>query len=177
MERLFIIIISLLIFSNLSAQDNAITKYFSAYQSDQDFTKVTITNEMFDLFAEFDPEDEEEKALMEAISKLKGIKVLMNDEASDGIKLFNDAIKKVAAGAYEELMSVEDKEENVKFMIRKEAGNGKIVELLMLNGSRNRFVVMTLFGDIDLKQIYKIGRVMNVRGMDLFEKMEEKEDK
>ena len=151
----------------ISAQDNAIAKYFSDYQQDENFTKVSVTGKMFSLFTELDTEDEDEKAILEAISKLKGIKGLIRQNAENGNKMYAAAVKKMSAdGQYEELMTVEDVKENVRFMIRDEGG--KISELLMVRGAEREFMLMTLFGDIDLSTISRISKVMRVRGFDKF---------
>jgi len=57
----------------------------------------------------------------------------------------------------------------MKFLI-KESG-GKISELIMIMGGTKDFMVMTLFGEIDLKQVSRIGKKMNVEGLEKLEKM------
>ncbi len=73
---------------------------------------------------------------------------------------------------YEELMTVRDKDKDMKFFI-KESG-GKISELVMVMGGNEEFMVMTLFGEIDLKQVSKIGKKMNVDGLENLENIKEK---
>ncbi len=158
---------ALMLYVSSLAQDNAIAKYFSTYQSSPDVTKVSVTSKMFSLFTELDFEDEDEKAVLEAIGKLKGIKAIIDKETSDGNKAYFEAVKKMEADRnYEELMTVEDVKENVRFMIRDEGE--KISELLMLRGAEQEFMVMTLFGEIDLNAIGSLSRVMKIRGMEGF---------
>ena len=167
MKNLFLFLATFLTFSAGFAQENAITKFFGAYQESEDFTKISVTGKMFSLFTELDSENEDEKAILEAISKLKGIRGLIRKDAENGNKMYFDAIKKMSTdGQYEELMTVEDVKENVRFMIKDE--NGKISELLMLRGAEREFMVMTLFGEIDLSTISRISKVMRVHGMDKF---------
>jgi hypothetical protein len=83
--------------------------------------------------------------------------------------LYKEAFSLVPSKEYEELMSVRDKDKDMKFMI-KESG-GKISELLMIAGGSNDFMVMSLFGEIDLKQISRIGKKMNIDGLENLEKM------
>jgi hypothetical protein len=81
--------------------------------------------------------------------------------------MYFDAIGKMDSDKqYEELMTVEDVKENVRFMIKDE--NGKISELLMLRGAEREFMIMTLFGEIDLSTISRLSKVMRVHGMDKF---------
>jgi hypothetical protein len=71
-------------------------------------------------------------------------------------------------------MSVRDKDKDMKFYI-KESG-GKISELVMIMGGTDDFMVMSLFGEIDLKQISKIGQRMDVSGLENLQKLH-KDDK
>lgn len=51
----------------------------------------------------------------------------------------------------------------------------KISELLMVMGGPDEFMVLSVFGDIDLKQISRIGRKMNVSGLEKLENMDSKD--
>jgi hypothetical protein len=68
---------------------------------------------------------------------------------------------------------VRDKDADMKFLI-KDDGKGKISELLMVMGGNNDFMILSLFGEIDLKQISKLGRKMDIGGLDKLENMDKK---
>lgn len=74
---------------------------------------------------------------------------------------------------YEELMSVRDEDNDMKFFI-KEISAGKIGELLMVMGGNDEFMILTLFGEIDLKQVGRMGRKMDIDGLKKLEKLDEK---
>jgi hypothetical protein len=124
---------------------------------------------MFGLFTNMEADTPEDKEVLEAISKLKGLRVLAKDNTDNARALYKEAFSLVPSKEYEELMSVRDKDKDMKFMI-KESG-GKISELLMIAGGSNDFMVMSLFGEIDLKQISRIGKKMNIDGLENLEKM------
>jgi hypothetical protein len=86
---------------------------------------------------------------------------------------YTEALSVVSKNKYDELMSVRDKDKDMKFYI-KETSPGKIGEFVMLIGSNTEFYIISLFGEIDLKQISKIGRKLNVGGLEHLEKMNEK---
>ena len=155
-------------------QDNAVTKYFSEYLEDPDVTKVSVTSKMFSLFTEFEAEEETDQEILEAISKLKGIKAIMNDHVENGKTLYSNAVQKVGAENYEELMSFEEQHERIQFMILDQ--NDKIEELLMIRGTNTEFMVMSLFGEIDLNAIAKLSKVMKVRGMEKFKMLDDDHD-
>ncbi len=168
MKKVFGFLLSFFILTGmLVAQENAITKFFRDYQDSEEFTKISVTGKMFSLFTELDAENEDEQAILEAISKLKGIKGLVRQNAENGNKMYDDAIKRMsAAGGYEELMTFDDVKEKVQFLIRDEGD--QIHELMMVRGAEREFMVMTLYGDIDLSAISKISKVMRVHGFDKF---------
>jgi hypothetical protein len=171
MKRLLIIIAAVqLIAFGVNAQDNVLAPLFDKYADDEAFTKVTITSKMFSLFTEFEPEDPDTKELTEAISKLKGLKILASDSIDNARNYFKDATAQVRKGNMEELMSVRDGRDDMLFMIKEEAG--KISDLVMLVGGDNKFVAMSLYGEIDLKQISKLSKGMKIDGMKYLENID-----
>ncbi len=152
------------------AQD-AISKFFTKYQSDESFSQVTVSSKMFNLFTNMEVESKEDQEVLNAISKLKGLRILAKENTSDARALYKEAFALIPTKEFEELMSVRDKDKDMKFYI-KESG-GKISELVMIMGGANDFMVMSLFGEIDLKQVSKIGKKMNVEGLQKLEKMNE----
>jgi len=176
MKKITLILIAAL-FCNIGfAQDNAVSKYFSDYQKSKDFTKLSVTSKMFALFADIDTKDPDQQELVEAMSKIKGVKGVIKENAENASELFTQAVAKVTAdGKYEELMSVEDATENILFMVLD--NGGEINELLMVVGGNKHFMVMSLYGVIDLSQIAKLSSVMNINGMEQFRMLEKKGNK
>lgn len=158
-----------------SAQNDAIAKFFSKYQSDETFSQVTISGKMFSMMANLSGDTEEEKAMIASISKIKGLKILTKSEARNSRELYKEAISMIPSSTFEELMSIRDKDKDMKFFT-KEAG-GKISELVMVMGGNEEFMVLTLFGEIDLKDISKIGKAVNIDGLENLEKVKGKDKK
>jgi len=157
-----------------SAQNDAIAKFFTKYQSDESFSQVTISGKMFSMMANLSGETEEEKAMIASISKIKGLKILSKSEARNSRELYKEAISMIPTSNFEELMSIRDKDKDMKFFT-KEAG-GKISELVMVLGGNEEFMVLTLFGEIDLKDISKIGKSVNIEGLENLEKVKDKKN-
>lgn len=162
MKKLVAIVVLMVAASGAYAQD-AISKFFSKYQNDESFSQVNISSRMFGLFTQMEADSEEDKEVLEAISKLKGLKILGKENARNARELYKEAFT-VIPKDYEELMTVRDKDKDMKFMI-KESG-GKISELLMVMGGNEEFMVLSLFGEIDLKQVSRIGKRMDVKGLE-----------
>lgn len=157
-----------------SAQNDAIAKFFTKYQNDESFSQVTISGKMFSMMANIDGTTEEEKAMIASISKIKGLKILSKNEARNSRELYKEAISMIPTNSFEELMSIRDKDKDMKFYT-KESG-GKISELVMVMGGNEEFMVLTLFGEIDLKDISKIGKSVNIDGLENLEKVKDKKN-
>lgn len=156
------------------AQNDAIAKFFTKYQNDETFSQVTVSGKMFSMMANLDGDTPEEKAMINSISKIKGLKILSKSEARNSRELYKEAISMIPSKDFEELMSVRDKDKDMKFFT-KESG-GKISELVMVMGGNEEFMVMTIFGEIDLKDISKIGKSVNIEGMENLDKINEKKN-
>ena len=172
MKKLLIITcIGYLTAFQVNAQDAAISSLFDKYADNEELTKVNISQKMFSLFTNLEPDDPETKELANAISKLKGVKILASDSIANGRKYYREASQNIRKSQFEELMSVRDGDKDMVFMI-KESG-GIINELLMLVGGDHQFVAMDLFGEIDLKQISKLSKGMNMKGMEYLENIDQ----
>jgi hypothetical protein len=128
---------------------------------------------MFGLFTNLEAESQEDKEVLDAISKLKGLRILAKQDARNARELYKEAFSLIPMKEYEELMSVRDKDKDMKFLI-KEGSAGKINELIMVMGGTSEFMVMSLIGEIDLKQVSRIGKKMDVKGLENLEKINEK---
>lgn len=173
MKKIIALMMMMAVAGAVSAQD-AITKFFTKYQNDDTFTQVNISSKMFSLVTNMEADTPEDKEVLEAISKLKGLRILHKENSSDAKSLYKEAFALVPQKEFEELMSIREKDKDMKFFI-KETG-GKISELVMIMGGGEDFMVMSLFGEIDLKQVSRIGKKMNVHGLDHLKGMDQKKN-
>ncbi len=169
MKKIIAITVLMASLSAANAQD-VISKFFTKYQDDESFTTVNISSKMFGLFTQMDVQDPDDKAVLEAISKLDGLKILAKENASNSKALYQEALGLVPK-KFEELMSVRDKDKDMKFLI--DENNGTISEMLMIVGGDQEFMIMSIFGEIDLKQISRIGSRMNIKGLENLQQMDD----
>jgi hypothetical protein len=170
MKKTIVIIGIMFLSVALMAQGTVINNYFNQLEDNEDYTKVSVSQKMFSMFTELEAGSDAEKEFLEAVSKLKGLKVIMADSIPDAAKMYKKAISDVDKAGYEELMSVKDAEENLKFSIIEK--DGVIEELMMVAGGNKRFVMLSLYGEIDLNNISKIAQEMRIEGMERLGKME-----
>ncbi len=168
--------IALLMFIGTAHAQDAISKFFTKYQNDESFSQVTVSSKMFSLFTQMDADNAEDKEVLDAISKLKGLRILAKNDARNARELYKEAFGLIPVKEYEELMSVRDKDKDMKFFI-KDSGKGTISELLMVVGGNTEFMVLSLFGEIDLKQVSRIGKKMDVKGLENLENIGDQKEK
>ncbi len=175
MKKIIALLALIVLGTGVYAQSESISKFFNKYATDESFTtQVTISSKMFSLFTNMEVEKPEDTEVLEAISKLKGLRIIGKENTSDARNLYKEASGIILQNKFEELMSVKDKDNDMKFYII-EKTPGKISELVMVSGSADDFMMMTLFGEIDLKQISRIGQKMNVGGLENLQKMDQKD--
>ena len=71
-------------------------------------------------------------------------------------------------------MTVSDEKEQIVFMIDEK--DGRVKELIMVMKGDDEFILIDLFGDINLKDIAKISRQMNIDHLDKLQKLEDDKD-
>lgn len=175
MKKIIVIGVLMMAAVGVYAQGEAVSKFFGKYQNDDTFSQVSVSSKMFGLFTNMELEDKDDQEVLNAISKLKGLKVLAKEDARNARELYNEANKMLPKSEYEELMYVRDKDKDMRFFITEKAG--KISELVMIASGSNDFMLLTLFGEIDLKQISKIGKKMDVDGLRDLERLNDKDHK
>ena len=173
-KLMIVVVVTVMSVVAAQAQGDAITKFFSKYQDDPEFTQVTVSSKMFGMFTNLEVQKPEDKEILEAISKIKGLRILAKNDARNSRELYKEALS-IIPKDYEELMFVRDKDQDMKFLI-KETSPGKISELLMIAAGNDDFKMLSLFGDIDLKKVGKIGNKMSIDGLEKLHKLD-KDDK
>ena len=167
-----IIFIALAVITVKSNSQSPVDRFFDRYSGTEGFTTVYITKYMFDMFRDIE-NTEGDKEMEEVIGKLNSIKILATDDdpnTKTSINLYDEVLKTLPKSEYKELMVIKEQNENVIFLIREK--DNKVTELLLLVGSPDESVIISIQGDIDMKNISRIAKSMNIEGMDKLEKIE-----
>jgi len=162
MKKLILNVIALLFPFFLFAQNTPVDELFDKYSGKEGFTSVYITSYMFSMFSDVETSDPEFDALME---NLKGIKILATDETYNGnANFYTEIIDKLPTSVYKELMVIKEKDQDVKFLINEK--DGKIIELLLIAGGKDENALISIQGNIDLKNISKLAKTMQIDGLE-----------
>ncbi|HVU55168.1 MAG TPA: DUF4252 domain-containing protein [Puia sp.] len=162
MYKKLLVVLGLLLAGAVSrAQDDAIGKFFGKYVEDSRFSVVSVSPKMFRLLSKVSwdtiPPD-----IRQTVSKLQSLRIISTDVTP--YVFYKEALAKIDMKEYEELITVRDKDDNVRFII-KESG-GVVHELLMIAVDKDGFTMMSFVGDIDLDKLARLSASMDIKGME-----------
>ena len=145
-------------------------KIFDKYAGREGYTTVFISKYMFDLFSNIESTDPDAEEMSEVISKLTGIKILAAEQPDESVNFYKEMKKEISSGAYKELMIIKEQDQDVQFLVNE--SEGKITELLLIVSGQGENVLMSIQGDIDMKNIAKLANIMDIEGMDELENID-----
>jgi hypothetical protein len=175
MKKVIVILIALLPMLGM-AQESQLNTLFDKYSGKEGYTSVYITSYMFELFAKIaDESDEEFKNMTKGIKGIKILTVSKNLGNETHQAFYSEIQKALPTNLYNDFMIVKEGTEEIIFKVRE--AEGKIAEFVMLVKDPNEPVLLFFEGDINLKQIAKMSKTMDVKGFEHLEKVEEEKNK
>lgn len=171
------IIIALAIAPMVSWSQNA----FDSFENEKDVTSVVVTKNMFKLLSKMDlnSSDPEAQAYLSMVDNLENIKIFTTENSAVAKKM-DEAVAKYISSSKNlgELMRVKDKGQNIKFYSKEGKSENFVSELLMhLEGvvdGKQTSVIMSITGNIDLKQISKLTADLKVPGSEQLKNIDKK---
>ena len=157
-----------------NAQQSQLNSFFEKYSGKEGYTSVYITKYMFDLFKKIGNASEE-KEFNDITTRLKSIKILIVDSVTNvnsKVKFQHELLSVLPKDIYKELMIVKEGSETISFLFRGEGD--KISEFVMTVVGKDSPTLILLEGDIDLKQLSKLSKTMNIEGFEHLDKVDEK---
>ncbi len=147
---------------------------YEMYAGKDGFTSINISPDMFKFLGAIDMNDssEDAKDTQDIMQQLVGLKMLVysKPEGSSGSDFYKDVNKTITVKDYTELMTVNDKDSDIRFLVKK-SGKDKISELLMIVKGEDEVLVMSMVGDIDMNTISDLSNSLNMKGMEHLEKI------
>lgn len=154
---------------------SAAVKLYDKYGGKDGYTTVSISKELFGMFASIDASDPDMQEMKEMMNQLEGIKILMyeTENATDAeLVKFRGEVSGLKTDSYSELMEVKQPGEQVKFLAQKKGD--KIGELLLIINGEKQAGFISIAGNIDMNTIGKLSKAMNFEGMENLDKLNEK---
>ena len=170
-----ILTITLVLLPALVFAQSDFDKLYKKYAGKEGVTSINISPEMFKFLGNIDMSDssEDAKDAQNVMEQLSGLKMLVYETPdTKTLENFYKEIKKALPfDDYAELMSVNDSESDVKFLIKK-TGKDRISEMLMIVKSEYEVLVMSMLGDLDMNSISEIGKSLDMKGMENLDKID-----
>ncbi len=168
------------LFSLLINFTNFAQSLFDKYEDYDQVSSVIVTDEMFKLLKEIEPESAEAKEEINVLSGLTGLKVFSTEDAQVQAQMINDANQYAKKKKMVELMRINDQDNNVKFYIVKGDKPHMAKELIMILKSKDpqkpQSVIMLVTGNIDLKKLSKLNKKVKIIDNKYLKEVEEKQN-
>ena len=143
---------------------------YGALDNLKNTSETVVTSEMFSLIAniEIDSDDKEFNEIKSIIDNLTELRVYSTDNPTSAATLNSFATKYISSNNLVKLMHVKEDGQMFTFHMRKGSSDKKVRNLVMLindtDGDDKDTVFLIISGDIDLKQISKLTKMLNVPG-------------
>jgi len=156
---------------------------FDKFEDKEGVSSVVVNQKMFKMLATMglDVDDPEAQGFIDMAKKITGLKVFTTDSESISSEMNSTVNSYLKSTKLEELMRIKDGDQTVNFYVKEGKDENHVKELLMfvnglgeltkgqditINGKKREVetVLLSLTGDIDLRQISKLTNQMNVPG-------------
>ncbi|TQD39130.1 DUF4252 domain-containing protein [Haloflavibacter putidus] len=174
MRKLIVSLSLVLVAITMQAQD------FSKYENMREVDAMVVTSNMFKLLAEIDvdSDDPEVKRYMQLIENLENIRVISTSNQQIGEEMLTDMNKYIANNALEKLMMLKEDGKNVKFYSKPGSKKNYVRQLVMLLSGQEEgkpiTVALSITGDIDIKEVSRLAKDLDVPGAEQLKKVENK---
>ena len=170
MKKLVIsLVVLMILMPGAMIAQTAIDHLYDKYAGEKGFTSININPEMFKMLSSMDMNDSSEKAqeAQNVMEQVTGLKMLVYepDEGETNAEFLNEIKTLTKAEGFEEMMSVNEGDEVVKFLVKK-GKDGKMSEMLMIVLEEHEAVVMSMSGNLDMKTISEISKSLEIEGME-----------
>jgi hypothetical protein len=168
---------------------------FDQFEDMDGVTYVVVNQKMFSMLAniEVNMDDAEDQEYFDLIKKITSLKVLTTGDEGISKSMKSKVASYLKSSKLDELMRIKDGNQSIKFYVKEGKDENHVKELLMfitglkevtegkditINGKKREIetVLLSLTGDIDLKQISKLTNKMDLPGGKHLEKAGEKKN-
>ena len=165
MKKLILILTLLFsFFFQINAQKARLDQLFEKYQEAEGVTSIKISKPMFNMLNKLNIADDELSQIKPLLSKINGLKILIvekpavsakpEDQSRQNqfLKLQSDITSSLKNMKYEELITVNSKDNKIKFL-SSDATNGILDDLLLSINSEGNTMLLMLEGKISMDDV------------------------
>jgi hypothetical protein len=154
----------------LNAQQSSVENIFKSFEGKEGVTTVHLTSDLMKMASDVDVNDKEMNSVFGMISE---VRILSFGEAVSEDKVaFKSMIKAMSLNDYKVLMTVKDKDQDVKLLSKD--NNGKVTEFLMIMMGDKHPTLISITGNIELAKLKKLSGKVNIDGFQHLAKLHNK---
>ena len=160
--------------------------FFDKYEDMDQVVSVVINQKMFEMLGDVETNDADSESFTKMVKSLKNLSVYTTSSLKVTKSLEKDIAKYIKSSDLEELMRIKDGDSSIKFYVLEGSDDNHVKEFLMFvkgltDETKNQnsiigkqrvveTVLLSLKGDIDLREVSKLTAKLNVPGGELLKK-------
>ena len=158
--------------------------FFDKYEDMDQVVSVVINQKMFEMLGDVETNDADSESFTKMVKSLKNLTVYTTSSLKVTKSLEKDIAKYIKSSDLEELMRIKDGDSSIKFYVLEGSDDNHVKEFLMfvkgltemtqdrnfsVNGKQLEIetVLLSLKGNIDLREVSKLTAKLNVPGGEL----------
>lgn len=156
----------------LFAQKDVVMEVWDKYAGREGVSTVYMSSYMFRMFASVETDSEDFNELTSSIESIRIITV--EDQAlNEKLNFYKEIMSKLRKEDYEQLMVVSEPGQQMEFLVKEEK-RGRVSEFLMVSGGSGSNTLISIRGNINLKNIANLSKTLDIEGLEELEQLEEK---
>lgn len=165
-----LLLIGMLLSVSLRAQQSTVEGIFKNFEGKDGITTIHLTSDLMKMASDVDVNDKEMNSVFAMITE---VRILSFDKALSEDKVsFKSMAKSLSLNNYKELMTVKDKNQDIKLLSKD--NNGKVSEVLMIITGENHPALIYITGNIELSKLKKLSGKVNIEGFQHLAKIHNK---
>lgn len=144
----------MLAFQLLYSQSEGLNQFFLKYQDKAGFTHAYLSKDLFEVMMKTTVEDKDWKKLHQVVQNIGQLKILAAENTANGISYYKEALSQVPVESFDEILSVQDGNDRVRFWIK--SNEKSITDLILLVGASDDFVLVSFNGEIALNKMSEL---------------------
>ncbi len=149
-----------------SAQNDAISRYFQEYEIRENISSIQLSGKAFEMAAGVDVEGDEAEEIKSLLSQVTSFRMIMDDSDQSAATTAVAAHKRVAP-SFEDLITVKDRNHTIYIAI--DENGGMVSEVLAIIGSESKFILASIKGNMNLKDVGELTKQFSNVRKDVFQ--------
>lgn len=163
MKQIFLLCLAVMLAApGAFAQNESLNRFIDRHKGDQGFTYAFLSQDLFEVAAQTKMADKDWKKLHNVIRNIGSLRILAADSIQNGLSLCQQARAIVTAGAYDELLTARDQDDNIHIWAQSEGST--VTDLVLLVASPNEFVLICFSGNLELNNLLELSRLFDAGG-------------